>query len=287
MDKEEELTGAAAVLKQQQQRREKKELQAKIQSMKNSVPKNKKRRKQLTDDIVKLEAEMEERHKQELDEATRMVSRDSACISDTIHLVFLLECTLWGIIDVALEAEQREEEEDFPSSQGPSLYANSIPTCVTFFQALVGYQVMTQVALPVPPIHLLWQMSCIYVLLEVRFVFPFKLELLKLFEFEWEPNTGVFSSSLTANTPAWGGQLELRALSHILQAPIEVIQADSPLIVIGEEYSIRPITLVYIMQLAVDVQILGCFGGVAGEVVYIEIQHKNCDQFPHPTAAQS
>uniref|UniRef100_A0A8C5W749 BED-type domain-containing protein n=1 Tax=Leptobrachium leishanense TaxID=445787 RepID=A0A8C5W749_9ANUR len=61
------------------------------------------------------------------EEATRMVSRDSACISDTIPLVFLLEHTLQGIIDVALEAEQREEEEAFPSSQGPSLSADSIP----------------------------------------------------------------------------------------------------------------------------------------------------------------
>uniref|UniRef100_A0A8C5MAC7 BED-type domain-containing protein n=1 Tax=Leptobrachium leishanense TaxID=445787 RepID=A0A8C5MAC7_9ANUR len=56
-----------------------------------------------------------------------MVSRDSACISDTIPLVFLLEHSLCGIIDVALEAEQRVEEEAFPSSQGPSLSADSIP----------------------------------------------------------------------------------------------------------------------------------------------------------------
>uniref|UniRef100_A0A8C5MP71 HAT C-terminal dimerisation domain-containing protein n=1 Tax=Leptobrachium leishanense TaxID=445787 RepID=A0A8C5MP71_9ANUR len=61
------------------------------------------------------------------EEAMRMVSRDSACISDTIPLVFLLEHTLRGIIDVALEAEQREEEEAFPSSQGTSLSADSIP----------------------------------------------------------------------------------------------------------------------------------------------------------------
>ncbi|KAG8536431.1 hypothetical protein GDO81_026378 [Engystomops pustulosus] len=46
-----------------------------------------------------------------------------------------------------------------------------------------------------------------------------------------------------ANTPAWGGQLELRALSHILQTPIEVIQADTSPIIIGEEYSSTPITV--------------------------------------------
>uniref|UniRef100_A0A8C5QAH9 BED-type domain-containing protein n=1 Tax=Leptobrachium leishanense TaxID=445787 RepID=A0A8C5QAH9_9ANUR len=41
------------------------------------------------------------------EEATRMLSSDNACISDTIPLVFLLEHTLLGIIDVALEAEQK------------------------------------------------------------------------------------------------------------------------------------------------------------------------------------
>lgn len=47
------------------------------------------------------------------------------------------------------------------------------------------------------------------------------------------------------NTAAWGGQLELRALSHILRTPIEIIQADSPPIVVGEEYPENPLILVY------------------------------------------
>ena len=62
------------------------------------------------------------------EEATRMVSSDSACISDTVPLVHLLEHTLRGIMDRALEAEQRQEEEDFLSSQGP-LYPDSVPAC--------------------------------------------------------------------------------------------------------------------------------------------------------------
>ncbi|XP_047107636.1 deubiquitinase OTUD6B isoform X1 [Schistocerca piceifrons] len=40
-----------------------------------------------------------------------------------------------------------------------------------------------------------------------------------------------------ANTSSWGGQVELRALSHVLKCPIEVIQAVGPTIVIGEEYN--------------------------------------------------
>lgn len=38
--------------------------------------------------------------------------------------------------------------------------------------------------------------------------------------------------------------LKLRALSHILQTPIEVVQMDSPPIIVGEEYSGKPIILV-------------------------------------------
>lgn len=42
-------------------------LTAKIQGMKNAVPKNdKKRRKQLADEVARLEAELEQRHKEEL-----------------------------------------------------------------------------------------------------------------------------------------------------------------------------------------------------------------------------
>lgn len=40
-----------------------------------------------------------------------------------------------------------------------------------------------------------------------------------------------------ANTTNWGGQVELRALSHVVRRPITVIQADSPPLIMGEEYS--------------------------------------------------
>jgi len=37
-------------------------------------------------------------------------------------------------------------------------------------------------------------------------------------------------------TPAWGGQVELRALSQALKLPIEVVQSDGPSMVVGEEF---------------------------------------------------
>merc|ERR1739848_355179 len=38
------------------------------------------------------------------------------------------------------------------------------------------------------------------------------------------------------DTHAWGGQMELRALSRVLQRSIEVYQAQTQALVIGEEY---------------------------------------------------
>lgn len=50
-------------------KQEKKDLQSKIQSIKKSVPKgDKKKKKEITDEIAKLELELDEKHKNELDE---------------------------------------------------------------------------------------------------------------------------------------------------------------------------------------------------------------------------
>lgn len=52
----------------------------------------------------------------------------------------------------------------------------------------------------------------------------------------------------TEHTSAWGGQLELRALSQVLRRSIEVVQAEGRGIVLGEEFidsSLEPIVLTY------------------------------------------
>ncbi|XP_022914139.2 deubiquitinase OTUD6B [Onthophagus taurus] len=46
-------------------------------------------------------------------------------------------------------------------------------------------------------------------------------------------------------TKLWGGQLELRALSNVLQCPIKVIQASGPSTIQGENFQGAPLVLVY------------------------------------------
>ena len=43
----------------------------------------------------------------------------------------------------------------------------------------------------------------------------------------------------------WGGQLELRALTHVLHTPIHIVQANTPTVILGEEYDTKPIILSY------------------------------------------
>jgi len=46
-------------------------------------------------------------------------------------------------------------------------------------------------------------------------------------------------------TAEWGGQLELRALAGALKTPIKIITADSPVVLMGEEYSGNPFVVTY------------------------------------------
>lgn len=64
---------------------------AKIQGMKNAVPKNdKKRRKQLTEDVAKLEAEMEQKHKEELEQLKLNSKESKVC-----EVMFLFAYSIW------------------------------------------------------------------------------------------------------------------------------------------------------------------------------------------------
>ncbi|VDP84817.1 unnamed protein product [Echinostoma caproni] len=45
-------------------------------------------------------------------------------------------------------------------------------------------------------------------------------------------------------TAAWGGQIEVRALSNVFRLPIEVLQAEGQSVLIGDEFGGPPITIV-------------------------------------------
>ncbi|XP_061196260.1 deubiquitinase OTUD6B-like isoform X2 [Saccostrea echinata] len=46
-------------------------------------------------------------------------------------------------------------------------------------------------------------------------------------------------------TTMWGGHLEIKALSHVLNQPITVLQSDTPPVILGDDCQGDPVTLVY------------------------------------------
>ncbi|XP_066122187.1 deubiquitinase OTUD6B [Saccopteryx bilineata] len=248
-------------------RKEKKELQAKIQGMKNAVPKNdKKRRKQLTEDIAKLEAEMEQKHREEL-EQLKLTSKESKRDFDAVNISNLVLENQPPRISRAQKrrdkkaALEKEQKERIAEAEMENLYGARHVESEKLVEILAARQLEMK---QIPS-----DGHCMYRAIEDQLkdqecsltVSALRSQTAKYMQSHMEdflpfltnPNTGDRYSPEEfgkycddiINTAAWGGQLELRALSHILQTPIEIIQADSPPIVIGEEYPKNPVILVY------------------------------------------
>nr|XP_045000706.1 deubiquitinase OTUD6B isoform X2 [Jaculus jaculus] len=258
LDREEQLA--------RRHRKEKKELQAKIQGMKNAVPKNdKKRRKQLTEDVAKLEKEMEQKHREEMEEL-KQASKENKIDSVAANISDLVLETQPPRISkaqkrrekkAALEKEREERiaEAEIENLSGArhieseklaqilsarELQIKQIPSDGHCMYRAIEDQLKEQdCALTVVALR---RQTAEYMQSHAEDFLPFLTN----------PNTGeMYTPEFgkycedIVNTAAWGGQLELRALSHILRTPIEIIQADSPPIVVGEEYPKNPLVLVY------------------------------------------
>uniref|UniRef100_A0A667IH12 ubiquitinyl hydrolase 1 n=2 Tax=Felinae TaxID=338152 RepID=A0A667IH12_LYNCA len=248
-------------------RKEKKELQARIQGMKNAVPKNdKKRRKQLTEDVAKLEAEMEQKHKEEL-EQLKLTSKESKIDSVAVNISNLVLENQPPRISKAQKrrdkkaALEKEREERIAEAEIENLSGARHLESEKLAQILAARQLEIK---QIPS-----DGHCMYRAIEDQLKeqkCPLTVAALRsqtaeyikghvedFLPFLTNPNTGDMYTleefrkycDDIVNTAAWGGQLELRALSHILQTPIEIIQADSPPIVVGEEYQKNPLILVY------------------------------------------
>ncbi|CAL8293734.1 unnamed protein product [Merluccius merluccius] len=257
-----------------QHRREKKDLQAKIQGMKNAVPKNdKKRRKQLTEDISKLEAELTKKQEEEV-----LQLRPTGDTQEAVNGVACL-----AVDDDQEKADERQprvtkaqKRRDKKAAQEKERESRIAEAEVDNLQGvrhqegLKLTQKLSQRQLQIKEIAS--DGHCMYRAVEdqlarrasVRLILSLKALRSRTAEhmrghaddflpFLTHPNTGDMYSTEdfekycneVDHTAAWGGQLELRALTEVLKLPIEVIQADASDIKIGEEYDSAPITLVY------------------------------------------
>ncbi|KAM6318753.1 deubiquitinase OTUD6B isoform 2-T2 [Aegotheles albertisi] len=253
------------------QRKEKRELQAKIQGMKNAVPKNdKKRRKQLSDEVAKLEAELEQKHKEELKQL-KEASPESNKTDSVADGVANLELEGAELQHPRIsKAQKRREKKAALEKEREERIAEAEIENLTGARHLESQKLASLLAsrhLEIKQIPS--DGHCMYRAIEDQLkvsqnswtVATLRSQAAKYMQSHFDdflpfltnPSTGDMYSREEfekycddiANTAAWGGQLELRALSHILEMPIEVVQMDSPPIIVGEEYSGKPIILVY------------------------------------------
>ncbi|XP_049891206.1 deubiquitinase OTUD6B [Epinephelus moara] len=274
---EEEIVETPEEQLAKQHRKEKKDLQAKIQSMKNAIPKNdKKRRKQLTEEIAKIEADLSQKHEEEL---RQLKSNANTKVEEVLN----------GVETMKVEGAEEEEGEvkqprvtkaqkrrDKKAAQEKERESRIAEAEVQNLQGvrhqegLKLAQKLAQQQLQIKEIssdgHCMYraiedqlaQLSQSGVIMSVKELRSRTAEHMRshaddFLPFLTNPNTGDMYTtdefekycSDVEHTAAWGGQLELRALTQVLRLPVEVIQADSPTIKIGEEFDSKPITLVY------------------------------------------
>ncbi|KAM6143756.1 LOW QUALITY PROTEIN: OTU domain-containing protein 6A [Erethizon dorsatum] len=246
--------------------REKKELEAQIQSMKFSVPKSdKQKRKQLRLDATRLQAEMEQRHQQELEKFQENFPDSSVLDSVTENLAKMNLENQHPHISRA--QKRREKKEALEREQQERILVAEMEHLASFRQeeeeklsTILGAKYLEMKDIPADS-------HCMYRAIQDQLVFSVTVESLRsrtadymrkhvddFLPFFSNPETGdaytradfMAHCDNIVRRRSWGGQLELRALSHVLQTPIEVIQANSPALLIGEEYHKKPLTLVYL-----------------------------------------
>lgn len=285
---------------QSRHRREKKELQAKIQALKKNVPKgNKKLRKEVMEEIARLENEMSVRHAQELIEEKererktqeeksneRLSSNCNAAVESNASNESRKNGNLEGEetedgvnegpvrISKAQKRrekkakENREREERYAAAleemdmNGPKVVEERKlqvklkerqlklhPVCsdgdCLYNAVLHQYLLKNQHRIPSDSMSVLKlrEMTADYIELNKDTLLPYMTH----------PDTGNLLTDEeflsyceeVRHTSAWGGHIELKALSTVLKTPIEVIQADGAPTIQGQEYDEEPLVITY------------------------------------------
>ncbi|XP_076045494.1 deubiquitinase OTUD6B-like isoform X2 [Oratosquilla oratoria] len=272
MSDEEDLSPEEQLLSRH--RKEKKDLQAQIMQLKKHVNKDKKKKKEIADEIVKLEKDLQERHEKELAEL------ENEEVIELANDVSTLEITENGFDDCESTPQEnvsgkkkiskaekrrqkkaeanREREDRIKEEEANNRFsARAVETeklrGILLQRNLRMYEIKPDgncmyaaIAhqLPEYTVSQLRASAADFILNHVDDFLPFLTN----------PKTGdlltqeefVEYCSQVRNSPVWGGQPELRAISQAIKVKIVVLQAEGLPSVIGEEFESVPIvTLTY------------------------------------------
>ncbi|KAK7077119.1 OTU domain-containing protein 6B [Halocaridina rubra] len=265
-------------------RKEKKELQGKIQQLKKSINKDKKKKKDVTDEIASLEREMQERHDEELAE----LKRNEDKVNDLSNSVKSVNISEDGADDEAAnedakspfeasgtkqerkvsKAEKRRQKKAEANREREARIKEEKANnryCARNVEAAKLKKLLQSRKLKMFEINP--DGDCMYAAIAhqmgddttVQNLRTQASEFIRSHSDDFAPfmtdsKTGEMMTPeqfeeychLMETTPAWGGQPELRALSLAMKKKIEVLQAEGSPIVFGEECNEgKPIILTY------------------------------------------
>ncbi|VEN46868.1 unnamed protein product [Callosobruchus maculatus] len=254
-------------------KQEKKDLQAKIQGLKKSVPKgDKKKKKDILDEIAKLEADLDEKHKLELvqiqsltldneqteQSLTEDQSDDTEVESHANVRVSRAQKRRQKKESEAREREKRIAEQAEKNKDGPrmaetnaikqvlkslNLKLHNIPADGNCLYLAVNHQLQIT-GRSTQSVNDLRKSTAEYLMKNKDDFMPFMCNELDESEIVSEEQFESYCKDV-ATTKLWGGQLELRALSNILMCPIKVIQASGPPTLQGESFKGPELVLTY------------------------------------------
>lgn len=250
---------------QQKHRKEKKELQAQIQALKKTAKNDKTRKKELVSEIAKLEADLEIRHKKELElvddeENANLNLEINQNPQENEHKTKIskaqkrrdkkLEQERNRVIEIKL---QEKENRNGPRNlENQAIYAKlkerrlkifAIPSDGDCLYKAVAHQLEKKYN-KIIHVEDLRKNVAMHILENKDDFMPFLSnsetnEMLSDVEFE------EYCKKIS-DTKVWGGQLEIRAISNTLKCPIIVIQATGPeAIEQGSEFEGPPLILSY------------------------------------------
>ncbi|XP_029652950.1 deubiquitinase OTUD6B [Octopus sinensis] len=257
-------------------RKEKKNLQAQVQKIKHSVPKgDKKRKKEATDEIAKLEEDLKKKHEEELaklvassnekesvEEVGKGISKlttdgDDNEPTEEVRKISKAQKRRDKKAAEEKERERRLKEQELENLHGDrhleseklrqiledmDLCVHEIPSDGNCLYNAICHQLALK-NIQTCNYSTLRTQTANYMLSHENDFLPFMTT----------KNSDSLCTSEEyqkickdiATTPAWGGQIEIMALSHVLQVPINVIQAEGEPVKVGQEYDKDEIILTY------------------------------------------
>uniref|UniRef100_T1JIY1 ubiquitinyl hydrolase 1 n=1 Tax=Strigamia maritima TaxID=126957 RepID=T1JIY1_STRMM len=249
--------------------RERKELQSRIQSLKRSIAKGDKRKKKdINEEVARLEADLEERHTNELKNVqyNQELNNVTNCVNDislsTPELNEDISCS--KPIKTSKAQRRRDRKAGKQKERDESIAQQEIEN-LTSARTLEAEQlkaILQKRNLRVYEIPS--DGNCLYVAIEHQLKLqntPCSMqslrnqvsEYMKSHPDDFHPFLSHLESGdpLTAEQfttycneiatkPTWGGHLELQVLACVLKQCIEVIQAEGPAVIVGEKFSSLP-----------------------------------------------